>query len=230
MNNSNNFITFPITLPEHLLPVSPENICICFDDDGVLHEWRNLKIDVPESYTDMTKEEQDIYMHDEVYKQLLSPGYYRNLKPVSGMTSLTKELVRLGFDVRVLSCSINDNTDGQKHESLGECVPWIPKENIILIPDGEGRKKYDYLPDDVKEGKLVILVDDHTPNCVAFETAGGTAVKCMNDVNGKGGTWQGTKVYADDPEKSLSVLLTTAAQCWEAREELYAPPEAGERE
>lgn len=177
--------------------IDPADIHVHFDDDGVLHKWNNIQVDVPESYADMRPEEQARYMHDAVYSILLSPGYYRNLPVQQGMVDFAYALHEYGFDVRILSCSINADTSRQKMESIGEYMPWMPPEKITLLPDGNGKHKYCFLTDDCLHRGVNFLIDDHTPNCIGFEERGGMAFKCMNDVNGKNGTWKGEKVYAD---------------------------------
>lgn len=44
-----------------------------------------------------------------------------------------------------------------------------------------------------------ILIDDHTPNCIAWEKyENSTAIKLFNDINGKKGNWKGNTLFFDD--------------------------------
>lgn len=185
-------------------------IHIYFDDDGVLHKWNHISVDIPAEYMDKTEEERSKYISDEVYKVLLSDNYFKNLPVQQSMVDLAKALFDLGYDVQVLSCSINADTSRQKMASLKECMPWLPVEKIILLPDGLGKEKYKYIPEEILTDNH-LLIDDHTPNCTAF-TQGlpeqhMDAIKCRNDVNGKNGTWRGECVSTTNTlRENLSVV------------------------
>lgn len=181
-----------------------DDVCFHFDDDGVIHEWKQLSLSIPAYYNDMTEEEKRKWEHDEIYKTLLSPNYFKNLAVMPKAVELANKLHEAGFMVRVLSCSINKDTDRQKYESLQEALPWLTKEDITLIPDGMGSKKYDYIPESIKHLDH-ILIDDHTPNCVGFCDRGGMALKYLNGINGKNGTWKGLTA-GSDIDKSLDAL------------------------
>ena len=185
--------------------INPADIHIHFDDDGVLHQWNDIRVEVPESYADMSRQEQAAYMHHAIYSVLLSPGYYRNLPVQQNMVDFAHALHEYGFDVRVLSCSINADTSRQKMESIGECMPWLPPDKITLLPDGKGKQKMAFISPACING-VNFLIDDHTPNCLAFEEQGGMALKCINGVNGKNGTWRGERVYADNTAASVKVF------------------------
>ena len=177
------------------------DVHIYFDDDGVLHKWNNFTLDDPDPYLDLTPQERDTFIIDQIYQHLLAPDYFRNLPVQQCMADLATALHNQGYHVQALSCSINTDTDRQKYDSIPKCLPWIEKRDIILIPDGKGCDKASYLP--MENNGIHILIDDHTPNCNAFERHGYIAVKCKNDINSKGGSWRGSFVYYDDLDASL---------------------------
>ena len=172
--------------------IDTEEVHVCFDDDGVLHKWNQFEIAIPAAYADMDEKARADYINQEVYKRLGEKDYFYNLPCQQTMMDFAYILHKLGIDVKVVSCSIDAYTDSQKYKALSEQMPWLDKKDIILIPDGMGKNKYLYLPDEIREARedVTILIDDHTPNCRGFlhygDSYNTTAVKCLNDINGNG--------------------------------------------
>ena len=67
---------------------------------------------------------------------------------------------------------------------------------MILVPYGEN--KTDHVPLRVKENDF--LIDDYDLNLVCWGDAGGYAIKFVNDMNDRHGSWKGSRVEYDDPE------------------------------
>ena len=190
-----------------------DKIHIYFDDDGVLHKWQNISVEIPEAYMDMSDADKAQYVKQEVYAVLTGENYYYNLPVQSSMAELATALHEEGYDIRILSCSINDDTSRQKMASLKECLPWITPDLITLLPDGLGSRKALYVPETCKQD-INLLIDDHTPNCTAFRNYWGSgtfdAIKCINDVNGLHGTWRGLKVDIGHPLAQNRMLVEDA--------------------
>ena len=194
------------------LHVDPGKLHVHFDMDGTLYEWKNLTVDIPSDYEDMDPESRNIYMQQEIYKQLLTPGYYQNLALHPAMAELMTTLHDAGVDVWVNSCSINSQTDNEKRIALSRDFPWLAKDHILFVPDGLGREKATFI-DAVAYSDHYILIDDHTANCEAFAATAlacglrvydcYTAMKCKNDINCKGGKWNGPIITYNDANFAL---------------------------
>lgn len=152
----------------------------------------------------MTKDELGDYVHQKVYDVLLTPGYYENLQVYPQMKMLLEFLVDSGADVRIASCSINEDTSRQKRNALKRDFPWISDDKIIFIPDGYKKQFFLEYPDRM----ITLLVDDYSENCIEFEkfckassrvTAG--VIKCQN------GLWEGRMLSRDDMTTVLSEIL-----------------------
>ena len=72
-------------------------------------------------------------------------------------------------------------------------LPGIPEDHRIFVP--HLADKSDYVPGGIQPTD--VLLDDYTVNLREWESSGGIAVKFMNGVNGKNGSWTGKKVGLD---------------------------------
>ena len=188
--------------------IDAEDLHVCFDDDGVLHKWNEFQIPIPAEYADMDEKMRADFINKEIYKRLGEKDYFYKLPKQQTMMDFAYLLHELGVDVKVVSCSIDAYTDSQKYKALSEQMPWLNKEDIILIPDGKGKEKYLYLPNEIRGEKecVTVLIDDHTPNCRGFMQYGDSyssiAVKCLNDINGNGKngseSWKGLTLPYND--------------------------------
>lgn len=210
------------TLKNKLLGLSmnPENLHVHFDMDGTLYEWKNLSVDIPSDYEDMDIESRNAYMQQEVYKQLLTPGYYQNLALYPAMAELMNVMHEAGVDVWVNSCSINSQTDNEKRIALSRDFPWLAKDRVIFVPDGRGADKASYLcyhSYAMTKKDVFVLIDDHTANCKAFENTclvgeysvidNCSSIKCKNNVNCKGGKWQGATIDYDNADIGIRQFI-----------------------
>lgn len=117
-------------------------------------------------------------------------GFFRNLLPYDNMVEAFKQLWRRD-DIRAYILSSVGSTQGEEEKEA-----WILKHFRETQPIGcffcrPGQSKAEYIrsfyneltPDD-------ILLDDYSKNLVEWEKAGGTGIKVLNDLNGRG--WNGT--------------------------------------
>lgn len=147
-----------------------------FDLDGTLAVWNPI---TPET-------EEDILTA--VDRILYSPKYYRNLKPYPLMVDFVKRLYTL-LDGRIYiaSCYLPDKGEStpymDKREWVKEYLPFIPEENIILIPDGVNKSEWvaNHLKREINKND--ILFDDYHKNLTEWKEAGGFPVKVLNKVN-----------------------------------------------
>ena len=148
-----------------------------FDMDGVLFKFDNTLTTLEPLYEE---------------------GYFRNLPPHRlAVHCLQEMLMENPEQVYILSHCINSPfAEREKREVLQELFPSLDPHNVILVPYGEN--KTDHVPLRVKENDF--LIDDYNKNLVYWRDAGGYAIKFVNDINDRHGSWKGSRVEYDDPE------------------------------
>lgn len=140
-----------------------------------------------------------------VMSVLYRTGYFLNLPPQLNVVEAVKMLVVMGVRVTVISCYLADHPTAYQ-----EKVKWLEKElpgvPYILLPCGEDKaqKVKELIGKDLSSSE--ILIDDHSPNLIAWEKAGGRGIKLINSVNGKGQKWKGERLYYDDPDLIVHLL------------------------
>ena len=118
-------------------------------------------------------------------------GYFESLPAMETVCTAVKELRKdRHYIVKFLTCAPSDEAQKEKLRWLLKMFEDIDEKDVIFVPYGENKSEYIVNPN-----KNDILLDDHTPNCLAWQ---GKAVKVMNGINGRGGRWQGRRIYADD--------------------------------
>lgn len=137
------------------------------DMDGTLAEWKNIT------------------SNDELYQK----GYYENLKPNRHILNETRNLIKEGKDIFILSSFLSDSDYALKEKNnwLDKYLPELPKDKRIFVPYGDS--KYRYIPNKITA--FDYLIDDHTQNLLDWKEAGGTGIKFLNGINHIKGVWQG---------------------------------------
>ena len=203
-------------------------VVVHFDYDGTLAEWKDLIPEIKrrfiaagnsmESIEDVITDTQKI--KEEVYKIINEPGYYYDLMPYENVVGFARELSDTGYDTRLLSCIVSEEAKEDKEFWINDFCAGIfggTKENPelyrpykrIYVPDELRAEKFAHIPDISDKNKIHILIDDHTPNCIAFESAckgcdvNGFAIKMFNDINGTHGRWQGFSLSNDMSPKEI---------------------------
>ena len=153
-----------------------------FDMDGVLFKFDNTLTTLEPLYEE---------------------GYFRNLPPHRlAVHCLQEMLMENPEQVYILSHYINSPfAEREKREVLQELFPSLDPHNVILVPYGEN--KTDHVPLRVKENDF--LIDDYNHNLECWRAAGGYAIKFVNAINDRHGSWIGSKVEYDDPELNRSL-------------------------
>ena len=147
-----------------------------FDMDGVLFKFDNTLTTLEPLYEE---------------------GYFRNLPPHRLAVHCLQELLTEAPDqIYILSHISTPFAEREKREVLQELFPSLDPHNVILVPYGEN--KTDHVPLRVKENDF--LIDDYNKNLVYWRDAGGYAIKFVNDINDRHGSWKGSRVEYDDPE------------------------------
>ena len=142
---------------------------------------------------------------------LYEEGYFKNLPTHRlAVRCLQEMLIQDPEQVYILSHYIDSPfAEQEKREVLQELLPYLAMHNVILVPYGES--KTDYVPIRIKENDF--LVDDYNHNLECWRDAGGYAIKFVNAINDRHGSWIGSKVEYDDPElnRSLNHIFENAA-------------------
>lgn len=105
-------------------------------------------------------------------------GFFQNLEAYPNGREVAKRFMDNGNEVFILSLCINTKyCKSEKEEWISKNLPFIPKENIFLLPTGTSKAEY------VKSiygnlDKDFILYDDYKGNLVEWKNKGGTAIKC----------------------------------------------------
>lgn len=169
------------------------------DMDGTLAEWRKIVLKIE-------CEEDRAIVLQKLNQILLTPGYFRTLKPYQNIVDTITNLKDI-YDIYVISCVIQkEDTPNpliEKNEWLNEYLPWIDENHRIFVPDGEN--KTNYIPNGVQISDF--LIDDYTKNLTDFRTAGGQGVKLLNDVNGGYGSWKGHCISKDYNKEETTRIL-----------------------
>lgn len=156
------------------------------DMDGVLAEYRSFES--PEQY--------------------LQPGYYESLKPHQNVIDGIKQFKRENPDVEIYVISAYYVAPGavapqEKRAWLQEHFPEIEDDHIIFTPCGE--PKENYIEGGI--GKNDYLLDDYSFNLENFVKSGGNAIKLLNGINNKRGSWQSNQLsYRKTPSSFAKAL------------------------
>lgn len=138
---------------------------------------------------------------------LYQKGYYRDLPPQQNVIDAVRLLAqREDVEVFVLSAVLpTPYAQPEKDAWLNEYLPEVDSAHRIYVPCGEDKGKY--IGHTLGENDL--LLDDYSKNLHSW-CPPGRAVKLMNDINGRFGTWQGERVsYQDSPQQIADKLLVS---------------------
>lgn len=131
-------------------------------------------------------------------------GYYSSLPLNETMVDATKELIKQGATVKILSAVLQDNhSKDDKNEWLDKHLPEIPYENRIFVPYGECKDDY------VEHSENDILVDDYNPNLDEWE---GIPIKFCNGINNRSGEWKGYTISYTSSGKIIANTIMALAK------------------
>ena len=141
--------------------------------------------------------------HDEVQylERMYEPDFFTNLKPFLGAVETVREVMRVhpDWEVYVLSAAIPGDPPGcerQKNAWLEIHLPEIDQAHRLFPPIGAD--KSEVIPGGIQ--KTDVLLDDYNKNLEDWRTAGGVAVKFVNNINDralKGPRWDGWRLHHD---------------------------------
>ncbi len=129
-------------------------------------------------------------------------GYFSSLKTNGNVVKAVNLLIRAGIQVYILSCAEGERVREEKMEWLRRFLPNIPEENIIFTDAG---KKAEFVGE-VKESD--ILLDDYSKNLLEWP---GKGIKLLNQVNGAGKKWRGSRVSMYDDPRKIALRIASFA-------------------
>lgn len=158
--------------------------------------------------------------HDEVQylERMFEKGFFLGLKPFEEAVEAINSLAAADNDceVFILSAAIDGEPPycrDEKHQWIDKYCPDIDREHRIFTQTGV--PKIEYIPGGVSESD--ILWDDYNKNLEEWQAAGGTAVKCHNNINHKGligALWQGALVSnSTAPEEIENSIMEIIEDC-----------------
>ncbi len=128
------------------------------------------------------------YRENASVEDMHADGYFRSLRPRQPMLDAVKRLIETGeTEVFILSAVFPERKNeatAEKNEWLNEYLPMINSDHRIFPLCGTD-----------KAGAVSgisrsdVLLDDYSKNLFSWALAGGSAVKILNEVNGKLGTF-----------------------------------------
>ena len=108
----------------------------------------------------------------ETLEKMYEKGFFRNLPIMENSMETLSALMFDGHEVFILSACIDSPYCKQeKIEWIEHYLPFIPKENIILVPIGTNKAEH------IGNVENSFLIDDYKKNLVEWEKAGGIPVK-----------------------------------------------------
>lgn len=156
--------------------------------------------------------------HDEVkyLERMWEEGFFKELKPFEEIVDSIHILKRDNPDaeIYILSAAIEGEPpycQQQKHEWLDKYLPEIDRSHRIFTEIG--KPKADYIEGGISSTD--ILIDDYNKGLEEWEKCGGTAVKCVNNINHKGlvgPLWEGKLIHNDDFPSAIASDICTIAR------------------
>ena len=159
---------------------------IFFDMDGVLAEYKDVPVE-----------------------EYLRKGYFEELAPRKEALQALADLATMpGYEVHTLSAVFAENpyAVGEKQEWLRRNLPEAALERVSSIFCLCGEDKADAVPGGIRPTD--ILVDDYNGNLRAWQERG-VAIKLLNGINDRHGSWQGLRAGGSSRE-ILEVICKAA--------------------
>lgn len=161
------------------------------DIDGTLAEWKSAS----------------------TYEDLLTEGYFRNLRPHEEVVEAINLLNESGLNVYILSAYLSDSqyAVSDKKDWIRQYLPGVSEGHILLCPTGS--TKSEVAAEALGVGKIsedAVLLDDYSENLHEWACAGGFAIKLLNGINARKGTWKGATVsrYEEPNEIAMKIIET----------------------
>ena len=142
--------------------------------------------------------------HDEVHylERMFEPRFFTDLAPFENAVAGIRQYMtdHPNAEVYILSATVDGEPPycrTEKNEWLDKHLPEIDVAHHIFTPVGADKSVY--IPGGIRVEDT--LIDDYNKNLEEWRTAGGHAVKFVNNINDRalvGERWQGDRMYYDD--------------------------------
>ena len=157
---------------------------LCVDIDGVLAEYK----------WSGTGEER-------------KKGHFLSLRANRNLCDAIQEMRKNGAEIYIVSKIMPDAPFclPEKRQWLIREMPDIEQDRFIFVADNEDKSEAVAAKIGTGIGRNIYLFDDFTGNLREWEEAGGTAVKALNEINGKGKVWKGRRIdiREDRPKEEI---------------------------
>ena len=141
-------------------------------------------------YVDMDETVAKFYEKAKCMELFREPGFFRALTPYQNMVDAL-EFIAMNpeLDVAVTVLSAVETVEGQKDK-----IAWLAEHFKIpmsahFCPVGVSKAEFIAEKRDMPITKSDFLLDDYSKNLIDWEAHGGTGIKFLNEVNGRG--WNG---------------------------------------
>jgi 5'(3')-deoxyribonucleotidase len=162
---------------------------VYFDQDGVLAEYKVESTDV-----DYARE-----------------GYYSELKPTK-VVEYVNSLIKANIaEVYVITIYYKKPAFKEKDEWMSRYLPSLDSKHRIILPWGSSKPLEVEKITGCRLSSNDILVDDHTPNCLDWQSFGGMAIKWINGINGNRNRFNGLRI---DNLNELDSIITGGKLLW----------------
>lgn len=139
-------------------------IRVYWDLDGTLAKWRTAATTA------------------DLYKK----NYFLSLDPEKELCDLANKLSKENEVDSYILTSFLEDSEYAKTEKLAwvkNHISELPNGNILCVPYGIRKSSFVEDIEHKELSKTDVLIDDHSPNLIAWEQAGGTAIKWCNGIN-----------------------------------------------
>ena len=134
-------------------------------------------------------------------------GHFLSLEANRALCAALQELKRAGTDIYIVSKIMSDAPYclPEKEQWLRRELPEIGQEKYIFVDSNANKSEVVAATIGTDINSNAVLLDDYTKNLQEWERAGGTAVKALNEINGKGKIWQGERIdiRKDRPKEEM---------------------------
>ena len=153
-------------------------------------------------YLDMDGTLAMFYSDHACLEKMYEPGYFKFLSPYVKFLMAVKMAIKEGMKFKIISACVTDICMQEKDIWLDTFLPEIGSNDRIFCRIGEN--KATKISEPIGD---TVLIDDYSKNCNEWDQLGGTAIKFLNEINGKGESWKGFRInYDSEPEEFLEVF------------------------